>query len=98
MKRICKLLTLLLALALICTGCAGGAMRGNAFTVYTNPTDYQGVVFENGGMASEISWRKDASSSTLAFYDANGKQLTLSVGNTYIGLLKSSSIESIVIK
>ena len=48
MKRICKLLTLLLAFALICTGCAGGAMRGNAFTVYTNPTDYQGVVFENG--------------------------------------------------
>ena len=52
----------------------------------------------SGGMASEIAWRKDASSSTLAFYDANGKQLTLTVGNTYIGLLKSSSIESIVIK
>jgi hypothetical protein len=54
MKNIGKLLILLLALSLVFTGCSGGAVRGNAFTVYTNPTEYQGVVFENGGMQSEV--------------------------------------------
>jgi hypothetical protein len=54
MKNIGKLLILLLALSLAFTGCSGGAVRGNAFTVYTNPTEYQGVVFENGGMQSEV--------------------------------------------
>ena len=52
----------------------------------------------NGGMATEIMWKKDAASSSLSFYDANGKLLTVAPGNTYIGLLKSSSIETVVIK
>ncbi len=52
----------------------------------------------SGGVATEIMWKKDASSSTITFYDKNGKQLTVAPGNTYIGLLKSSSIESIVIR
>ena len=52
MKKVCKLLALLLVLVLIFTACSSATV-GTA-TVLPNPTDYQGVVFENGGMQSEI--------------------------------------------
>ena len=56
------------------------------------------ALYISGGTVGEITWRKDASSSMISFYDSNGQQLTIARGNTYIGILKSSSIESVVIQ
>ena len=52
MKRTCKLLSILCVLAIFLSGCS--KFIGSGAVIYTNPTEYQGVVFENGGMTSEV--------------------------------------------
>ncbi len=55
MKRICKLASVILILSLIFSGCANnGLVMGKFKTVELNPVNHQGVVLENGGMASEV--------------------------------------------
>ena len=53
MKMVCRALSLLLVLALLFTGCS--SEENSIGTVFANPTDYQGVIFENGGMQLQLS-------------------------------------------
>ena len=52
----------------------------------------------SAGKANEISWRMDSASGALTFYDADGKKLSVLPGKTYIGIVKSSSVDQIVMK
>ncbi len=49
-----------------------------------------------GGVATRIVWKLDESG-LLKISDQGGKQLTLPAGKTYVGLLKSSSLNAIVL-
>ena len=52
----------------------------------------------SGGKATEIKWSRASEASSLTFTDIAGKPLVISAGKTYIGLLKSATLESIVIE
>ena len=42
-------------------------------------------------MGKEITWKRGTPNDMLAFYDANGNEVALSVGCSYINILDSST-------
>lgn len=47
-------------------------------------------IYASNGTYEIITWKKGDSSDMMKFYDADGKELSLNVGRTYIGILDKS--------
>ena len=56
----------------------------------------RGIYATNGGYMS-VTWQKGTDTDMLRLYDANGAELTLNAGNSYIGLVRSTQSAKTVI-
>ena len=57
----------------------------------------KGYYLVNGKM-EEITWEKGGLTSPTRYFDANGKELVLNVGKTYIALVPSDAWKDVMIK
>lgn len=57
----------------------------------------KGYYLINGKM-TEITWEKDSLTSPTRYYDANGNELVLNVGKTYIAIVPADAWKELVIK
>ena len=51
-----------------------------------------------GGKSIPVTWKKGAALDATKFYDANGTEITLNTGKTYIGLVSSARWSELILK
>jgi hypothetical protein len=64
--------------------------NGDAKLVEWNLTSGEGLYISNGGYET-IKWEKGKTHDMLKLYDAQGNELQLNTGKTYIGFVPTSS-------
>lgn len=75
---------------------SGSSLRDDGRTLDYDLT-MGGGVWLNGGQLWQITWTQGVES-TLAFYDSNGKPLTLPTGRSYIALLSSLTGQELLVQ
>lgn len=68
----------------------------NGYMIYNVIGEGSGYYLTNG-KAVPVIWRKTSETDITRYYDANGKEITINAGKTYIGLVPSDSWSSLSI-
>ncbi len=55
------------------------------------------AVFCCGGLATSAVWKRDSATGKIAFYTTSGAPLSVDIGTTYIGVVRTASMSSVAI-